>query len=78
MSADKLDKCLDAIHRIELTLTAMQHDIEINTGDLSDHIRRTELLEKKLSKIYTAVLLGAGFAMAHFGPEILKFIGVTL
>jgi hypothetical protein len=78
MSAEKLDKCLEAIHRIELVLTRISHDVEINTSDLNEHIKRTNLLEKKLTKIYTVMLIGAGFAMAQFGPEILKLLGVIL
>lgn len=75
---DKLDKCLDAIHRIELILTDVRNDVEINTADLSEHIKRTELLEKKLSKIYTVMLIGAGVAISHFGPEIIKLIGLAI
>jgi hypothetical protein len=74
----KLDKCLDSIHRMELVLMRIQQDIEINTDDLTEHIRRTELLEKKLSKVYTAALVMAGFISAKLGPEILKLLGVTL
>jgi hypothetical protein len=61
---------------MELTQRDMQHDIEINTGDLSEHIKRTELLERKLSKIYAVMLVGAGVAMAQFGPDIIKLIGL--
>jgi hypothetical protein len=78
MINDKLDKCLEAVHRMELTLTRVAHDVEINTNDLTEHIKRTELLEKKLSKIYTFALIGTGVALAHFGPDVIKLIGVML
>lgn len=76
MQSDKIEKCLEGIHRIELILTKLQAEVEINTKDLAEHIKRTELLEKKLSKVYTVVLVGAGFALAHFGPSILKVVGL--
>ena len=75
---DKIDKCLDSIHRVELLLTRLEHNVGINTLDLSEHIKRTELLEKKLSKIYALVLIGTGFAASYFGPGIIKYIGVVL
>jgi hypothetical protein len=75
---NKIDACLNATHRIELMLRDIQHNVEINTVDLAEHIKRTELLEKKLSKIYTASLIGTGFALAYFGPEITKYIGLFI
>lgn len=73
---NKIDQILESIHRIELTQRDMLHDIEINTVDLSEHIKRTDLLEKKLSKIYQVMLIGTGVAIAHFGPDIIKIIGL--
>lgn len=75
---DKIERCLEGIHRIELTLKDMQHDVEINTADLNEHIKRTDLLEKKLTKIYQVMLIGAGVAIAHFGPDIIKYLGILL
>jgi hypothetical protein len=76
MNTEKIDKCLEGIHRLEIILTRIDSEVEINTSDLAEHMRRTEMLEKKLSKVYTVVLVGAGFAMAHFGPNILKVVGL--
>ncbi len=73
---NKIDSCLAGIHRIEVTQTKMQSDIARNTIDLEEHIRRTELLEKKLSKVYAASLMIAGFLTAKFGPNIFKILGV--
>lgn len=78
MSSNKIDQCLEGIHRIELIQKDMQHDISINTVDLAEHIKRTELLEKKMSKIYAVMLIGTGVAIAHFGPDIMKLLGVLL
>lgn len=72
---DKLERCLEGIHRIELIQNQMQKDIARNTEDLEEHIRRTELLEKKLSKIYTASFIVLGYLTSHFGPGIFKIIG---
>ncbi len=79
MSAnDKIDKCLEGIHRIEVNMTRMESDLKRNTDDMGDHIRRTNLLEKKMSKIYMVMLMGAGFALATAGPHIAKLIGLLL
>ena len=70
MSEAKIDKCLYGIHRIEVIQTAMQKDQAHNTKEIERHIKRTDLLEKKLGKIYTVMLIGAGVAIASLGPEI--------
>jgi hypothetical protein len=75
---NKIEKILESLHRIELIQKDMQNDIELNTIDLAEHIKRTELLEKKLSKIYMAAMVMTGFLTARFGPEVLKIIGVLL
>jgi hypothetical protein len=78
MSQTKIEKCLDGIHKIEVVLTAMQKDVNTNTSDLAEHMKRTDLLEKKVSKVYVGVWIGAGFAAAHFGPEIIKYLGLLI
>lgn len=78
MSQDKLDKCLDSIHRVELILTKMEADVHRNTDNIEVHIKRTNLLEKKLSKIYTVMLFGAGFALATAGPQLVSLLKVLL
>lgn len=75
---EKIDKCLDAIHRIEIVMTKMESDLARNTDDMEEHIRRTNLLEKKMGKIYAVMLIGAGMALAGLGPEIVALIKVFL
>ncbi len=75
---DKIQNCLEGIHRIEVKMVGMAGDLKRNTDDMEDHITRTNLLEKKLSKIHTIMLLGAGMALATAGPQIAKLIGLLL
>jgi hypothetical protein len=72
----KIDKCLNGIHRIEVCLVKMQKDVEKNTTDLANHIKRTDLLENKLSKIYIVAYIALGVLLAKFGPDVLKILGV--
>lgn len=73
---EKLDRCLESIHRIEITLVRMESDIRRNTDDVELHIKRTDLLEKKLSKVYQFAMIAAGFVGAKYGSEIIKILGV--
>ena len=75
---EKLDKCLERLHDIQLVQASMNKDVSRNTQDLETHIKRTDLLEKKLTKIYAVMLIGAGVAIAHLGPDVLKFVGLLL
>jgi hypothetical protein len=75
MSDDKLDKCLEGIHRLELQMTKLVSEVEINTDDLAEHIKRTELLETKLGRIYQFMLIGLGILIAEFGPDLIKILG---
>lgn len=72
----KIDQILETLHRMELVQKDMQNDIEINTQDLTEHIKRTEILEKKLSKIYQAALVSVGAAVMKFGPDIVRLLGL--
>lgn len=76
--SDKIDKCLDGIHRLEVTITRIEADLARNTDDMEEHIRRTNLLEKKMTKIYAVMLIGAGMALAGLGPEIATLLKVLL
>lgn len=82
MSMERFEKCLeralDGIHRIELRITEMEKDLARNTDDMEEHIRRTNLLEKKMGKIYAIMLVGAGFALASGGPQIISWLKVLL
>jgi len=75
---NKLDKCLESIHRIELCQVEIKADLERNTDDVEEHIKRTNLLEKKLSKVYTFALIAAGFVAAKYGTDVFKIIGAML
>lgn len=76
MIDQKLDKCLESIHRIELSIAEMKADIRRNTDDVEEHIKRTALLEKKLGKVYQFALMALGFVAAKYGTDIIKIIGV--
>lgn len=72
----KIDEIKNSIHRIELSQVEMKADLERNTDDMEEHIKRTNLLEKKLSKVYAFSLIAAGFVFAKYGTDILKIVGV--
>lgn len=79
MSIDnKLDQCLESIHRVELIQVEIRSDLARNTDDMEEHIKRTNLLEKKLSKVYMFALISGGFVAAKYGTEIIKLLGVVL
>lgn len=44
--------------------------------DVRHHIKRTDMLESKVQKIWYLVVLGAGAGLAEWGPSILKILGV--
>lgn len=50
---DKIDKITDKVHDIDKTL-------ERNTSSLEEHMKRTELLEKKLEPVETHVSMMNG------------------
>ena len=75
---DKMDRCLESIHRIEISLVEIKADLLRNTDDMEEHIKRTNLLEKKVTKVYTFALMALGFVAAKYGTEILKILGVVL
>jgi hypothetical protein len=65
---DKLDDISVKVARIEVTL-------ERNTDDLSEHMRRTELLEKKATKVEAIMwTLGAIYTIINLGLAIWKVI----
>lgn len=75
---DKIDQMINTAHRIEVSLAKMEKDVHRNTNNIEEHIKRTNLLEKKLSKIYAVMLVGAGFALASLGPQIVTLLKVFL
>lgn len=75
---EKVDKCLTHIHEIQLSQVNTEHTLTRNTEDIEKHIRRTDLLEKKLSKVYTFALIAGGFVAAKYGTEIMKIAGILI
>ena len=74
----KLDKIIEKIDKIIENQAVTNVYVEQNTKDLSEHIRRTNILEGKMQKIIYLLILGAGIGMALYGPEALKLIGIIL
>ena len=65
---DKLEDIATKIARIEVTL-------ERNTDDLELHMRRTDLLEKKATKVEAIMwTLGAIYTVINLGLAIWKVI----
>lgn len=80
---DRTERIERIIERIEtkvdallLTHAGQSKDIAQNTKDLSEHIRRTNLLEGKMQKLWYAIFLGAGAALAQSWPAIYQIIKV--
>lgn len=68
---EKLEDIREELARINVVQAKMEKEIAY-------HIRRTDLLESKVNKVWYLVLLGAGFAMAEYGATILKLMGLIL
>ena len=66
---EQLNNIYKSIHNIEKTLATMEVDVR-------HHIKRTDMLESKVQKIWYLVVLGAGAGLAEWGPSILKILGV--
>ena len=67
----KIDKLVETQQEMLIQLTE-------NTKDLKYHIKRTDLLEGKVSKLYQLILLGAGASMVLYGDVIYKYLKVVL
>ena len=74
----KVDRALENQTTMLLTLTKHESILDRNTEELEEHIRRTNLLESKVKKIFTFALVAGGFVAAKYGTEILKIVGVIL
>lgn len=75
---ERVERALECLHRIEVTQARQELILEKNTDELEEHIRRTDLLEKKLRKIYMFALIATGFVAAKYGTEIVKIIGIAI
>lgn len=47
----KIDKLDDKVDSIDLKVTKLDVHVEKNTGDLSEHMRRTELNENRIFRL---------------------------
>jgi hypothetical protein len=47
----KVDKTIDAVSEISLTMARMEVHVEKNTDDLENHIRRTDLAEDRIERL---------------------------
>lgn len=74
----KEDQILAHITEIRVCLTRIEGDIERNTDDLEEHIKRTNILDSKLKKMETLLYVGAGIGLALYGPQFLKLVGIML
>jgi len=74
---DKIE-ILQAIHEIHIDQVKMAGVLEENAKDIQEHIRRTNLLEKKVSKVFMFAIFSAGVVAARYSPEIIKILGVLL
>lgn len=74
----KLDRIETKIDTVMILTVGMGKDITTNTKDLTEHIRRTNLLEVKLQRIYTLgfILAGAGMAVGY--PQIITLLKVFI
>lgn len=68
--SDKLDRILEHVTQLRVDTASIQKDVEKNTEDLSEHIRRTNILEKQMN---TALL---PIKFAKVSGAILASIGV--
>jgi len=59
----KMDKCLE-------NQSEMKVDIAKNTVDLSHHIKRTDMLEKRTSKVFYVAAVAVGYFMAKYGINL--------
>jgi len=47
----KMDKTIDAVTEISLTMAKMEVHVEKNTEDLENHIKRTDLAEVRIERL---------------------------
>lgn len=75
---EKIDRCLQEIQEIRLEQVKTNLILDRNTDELEIHIKRTNLLEKQVARVFMFAILAAGFVAAKYGTDILKIIGVLL
>jgi hypothetical protein len=49
-----------------------------NSLNLEHHIKRTDILQARQTKIITLITLTLGMALAYFGPTVLRFVGLLI
>jgi len=75
---EKLEKCLDNQTKMLVNQTKMVGNLERNTKDLAHHIKRTNLLESKVQKVWYVALIALGAGLVVYGPKVFKLIGILL
>ena len=63
-------------HRIDQSIKNIEILLAKIEVDVRHHIKRTDILESKVQRIWYLVLLGAGAGIAEFGPGLFKLLGV--
>lgn len=75
---NKIDKCIELINEVRLEQVKMNAVLLRNTQDVEKHIKRTDLLEKQVKKVFVFAIFSAGVITARFGPDIFKVLSVIL
>lgn len=75
---NKLDRIETKIDTVMVLTVGMGKDVSMNTKDLTEHIRRTNLLEVKLQRIYTLGFILAGVGIAVGYPQIITLLKVFI
>lgn len=70
----QLDRIEAKLDTLVVTSTEMRKDVDQNTKDLSHHIKRTNLLETKLLKVYQGIYVLIGVGVATGAPSLINFI----
>jgi len=66
---EKIDRILERVGSIDVTIAKLEKEVTY-------HIKRTDILEAKVNKVWYLVLLGAGAGATSYGSTILKLIGL--
>ena len=79
MSVDgKLDTIVETIGEMKIEQVSQGITLRNNTKDMRTHIKRTNILEGKVQKVWYFAMFAAGVITVKFGPEIIKMLGVLL
>lgn len=74
----KIDRVESNVAELNQTTSVMEVHVSRNSEDLSEHIRRTNLLESRLNRIWYVLALLTGAGLSQSGPLFQKLIGLFL